>query len=201
MVYREKERRTGEEGPLRQDRWSQDLYIKAYLFAARAHRGHAVPGTDLPYVTHVSLVSMEVLAALSVERGRDEDLALQCALLHDVLEDTSVTDAQVREEFGRAVADAVRALSKDPNIPKHLQMGDSLRRIKQQPREVWMVKLADRITNLQPPPSHWIEARIARYRDEAIEIHRALGEASEVLSARLLLKIEEYGRGAGQSGP
>lgn len=64
-----------------------------------------------------------------------------------------------------------------------------------------MVKLADRITNLQPPPPHWTEVRIARYRDEAIEIHRALGEASEVLSSRLLLKIEEYGRGAGQAGP
>ncbi|MBL7199243.1 MAG: bifunctional (p)ppGpp synthetase/guanosine-3',5'-bis(diphosphate) 3'-pyrophosphohydrolase [Anaerolineae bacterium] len=186
---------------MRQGGWSQDLYVKAYLFAARAHRGQTVPGTDLPYVTHVSLVSMEVLAALSAERGHDEDLALQCALLHDVLEDTSVTYAQLVEEFGRAVADAVRALSKDPSIPKHLRMNDSLRRIRQQRREVWMVKLADRITNLQPPPPHWTEVRIARYRDEAIEIHRALGEASEVLSSRLLLKIEEYGRGAGQAGP
>lgn len=42
---------------------------------------------------------------------------------------------------------------------KKLQMQDSLRRIKSQPREVWMVKMADRITNLQPPPGHWSEEK------------------------------------------
>ncbi len=175
-----------------QNTWSQDLYIKAYRFAAHAHQGQTITGTELPYVMHLSLVSMEIIAALYVEKGHDENLAVQCALLHDVIEDTEIAYRQVEKEFGRAVADGVLALSKDETIEKDLQMADSLRRIKQQPGEVWMVKLADRITNLQPPPAHWKQSKIVRYREEAIEIHNALGEASPLLSARLWEKISEY---------
>ena len=65
--------------------WSQESYIKALLFAADAHNGQKVPGTELPYLTHLTMVSMEVVAALAVEDGLDGDLAILCALLHDVL--------------------------------------------------------------------------------------------------------------------
>ncbi|MCP4535917.1 MAG: bifunctional (p)ppGpp synthetase/guanosine-3',5'-bis(diphosphate) 3'-pyrophosphohydrolase [Chloroflexi bacterium] len=172
--------------------WSQDLYIKAYRFAAHAHQGQTVPGTALPYVMHLSLVSMEIIAALHAEKESDGDFAIQCALLHDVIEDTEIVCRQVEQEFGSAIADGVLALSKDETVEKDLRMADSLRRIKQQPREVWMVKLADRITNLQPPPAHWTRPKIARYREEAIEIRNSLGEASPLLSARLAEKIKEY---------
>ena len=118
--------------------WSQDNYTQAYRFAAQAHLGQKVPGTDLPYIMHLSFVSMEVIAALGVELGRDGNLAVQCALLHDVIEDTDVTFDQVEAAFGQAVAHGVLALSKDATIEKSRQMQDSLRRIQQQPREVWM---------------------------------------------------------------
>jgi len=174
------------------NRWSQEQYINAYWFAARAHRGQMVPGTDLPYIMHVSFVGMEVIAALHVEQGHDENLAVQCALLHDVLEDTETTYAHMRAEFGEAVARGVLALSKDQTLAKPLQLADSLRRIRQQPQDVWMVKLADRITNLQPPPSYWTKEKRASYRDEAIYIQHALSDASPLLAARLLAKIEAY---------
>ncbi len=173
--------------------WSQDFYIQAYKFAANAHRGQTVPGTELPYIMHLSFVSMEVIAALGAEPRRDGNLALQCALLHDVIEDTEVTHQQVEQEFGRMVADGVSALSKDKTLAKELQMADSLRRIRQQPSEIWVVKLADRITNLQPPPSHWTREKIEQYRAEAIEILNALGEASDLLAVRLREKIDGYG--------
>ena len=130
--------------------WSQESYIKAYKFAAAAHQGQTVPGPQgLPYIMHLSFVSMEVIASLAEERGRDENLAVQSALLHDILEDTATTYAQVAEQFGVAVADGVLALTKDATLPKAGQMADSLHRIRQQPPEISMVKLADRITNLQ----------------------------------------------------
>jgi (p)ppGpp synthase/HD superfamily hydrolase len=173
--------------------WSQDTYIETYRFAANAHRGQLVPGTDLPYAMHFTLVSMEVIAALRYESGRDESLAVQCALLHDVLEDTDTTHCQLIEQFGAAVAAGVLALTKDSKLDKSTQMADSLRRIRQQPPEVWMVKLADRITNLQPPPSFWTKDWIAAYRAEAVEILAVLGEASVVLSSRLREKIDGYG--------
>ena len=64
--------------------------------------------------------------------------------------------------------------------------------LRQQPHEIWMVKLADRITNLAPPPHYWEKDKIERYREEAVEIHQALLEASDYLSQRLMSKINEY---------
>jgi (p)ppGpp synthase/HD superfamily hydrolase len=175
-----------------QSNWSQDKYIKASRYAAEAHQGQTVPGTELPYLLHLNLASMEVIAALLTGNQYDADLAVQCALLHDVLEDTATTYKQIEQEFGVRIADGVLALSKDENLDKSLRLSDSLKRIRQQPHEVWMVKMADRITNLQPPPPNWTKARAAQYREEALEIHGALKDANEMLAAWLLAKIESY---------
>jgi (p)ppGpp synthase/HD superfamily hydrolase len=172
--------------------WSQESYIEAYRFAADAHRGQLVPGTDLPYLMHLSFVSMEVIAALHRERDCDGNLAVQCALLHDVIEDTPTTFRAVADQFGESVAAGVLALSKDQTLAKPLQLADSLRRIRQQPREIWMVKLADRISNLQPPPSYWTIEKIRGYQAEAEEILGALAKASDWLASRLQEKITAY---------
>ena len=164
--------------------WSQELYIKAYRFAAQAHQGQIYPGTGLPYIMHLSFVSMEILGVLSVEPGHDGDLAVQCALLHDSIEDTAATYAEIASTFGIKVADGVLALSKNPALAKLKQLSDSLDRIRSQPPEIWMVKLADRISNLQPPPAHWTQEKIIRYRDEAIDIHSALKDASPFMALR-----------------
>lgn len=174
--------------------WSQDRYLAALRFAAEAHRGQTVPGTDLPYLMHVTSVAMEAMAACAAEPTLDGDLAVLCALLHDTMEDAGVSVTALTERFGAPVAAGVAALSKRKDLAKDQKMRDSLMRIRQQPHAVWAVKLADRITNLQPPPAHWTAAKIAAYRDEAGEIRAALGEASPYLAGRLAMKIERYGR-------
>ena len=55
-----------------------------------------------------------------------------------------------------------------------------------------MVKLADRITNLEPAPPHWNAEKRAKYRVEAQEIHDALREAHSALAARIREKIAQY---------
>jgi (p)ppGpp synthase/HD superfamily hydrolase len=172
--------------------WSQEIYIKAYRFAAQAHLGQLLPGTDLPYLMHISFVSMEIIAALGVEKELDGNLAVQCALLHDVIEDTQTSCEQVLMMFGASVAKGVLALSKDNSLVKPQQLGDSLTRIREQPREIWMVKLADRISNLQPPPTHWTIDKIRQYHTEAGEIHTALKDASPYLASRLMEKMKNY---------
>jgi (p)ppGpp synthase/HD superfamily hydrolase len=172
--------------------WDRDLYIKACRFAAQAHQGQLYPGTELPYLMHLNLVSMEILAALSAESGREGDLAVQCALLHDTIEDTDTSYEQIESMFGIRVADGVAALSKNSALEKSQQLLDSLNRIEAQPIEIWMVKLADRITNLQSPPPHWTPAKIVKYRQEAIEIHTHLKPASPFLASRLAEKIQNY---------
>ncbi|MCG6135152.1 MAG: HD domain-containing protein [Nostoc sp. LLA-1] len=172
--------------------WSPEIYIKAYKFAAHAHQGQKFPGTDISYIMHLSFVSMEIIAALSAEEEHDGDLAIQCAILHDTIEDTNTTYEQIKAEFGESVANGVLALTKDNFLEKHLQMADSLQRIKEQPLEIWMVKLADRITNLQAPPHYWNQNKIIRYREEGIKIYEALKDASPFLASRLFSKIEDY---------
>ena len=91
------------------------------------------------------------------------------------------------------VAEEVLALTKDENLPKDAQMSDCLNKIKKQNKEIWAVKLADRITNLQPPPSDWSNEKKLKYQDESRVIWNELKYGNEYLAKRLLLKIEEYG--------
>lgn len=172
--------------------WNQESYIKALNFASDAHLGQLVPGTQRPYDTHLAKVAMEVIAALESEPSSNGELAVLCALLHDSLEDTKVTFGQIEDAFGAEVANGVLALTKNAALPKAEQMEDSLRRILLQPREVAMVKLADRITNLAPPPSHWTKDKREAYLLEARLIHEKLGSASSYLSDRLSAKIQAY---------
>ncbi len=175
--------------------WNQEKFIKAWNFASRSHKGQCVPGADIPYINHIGNVAMEVMAVIAQDLNiENPELLVQCALLHDVIEDTDCSYKTIKEKFGAEVADGVSALSKDGNLPsKAKQIQDSITRIRKQPKEIWMVKLADRITNLQPPPKHWNKAKVKKYRNEAILILEKLGKANPYLAQRLKKKIAEYG--------
>lgn len=172
--------------------WHQDVYLTAWNYASAIHQGQTLPGSDISYINHLGLVAMEAMAAIAHGTLENPDLLVQCALLHDAIEDTTTTYADIERVFGKAVADGVLALTKNEALPKQEQMMDSLRRIKQQPKAVWMVKLCDRITNLQPPPDHWSREKADCYRNEAQLIWAELGEASAFLAQRLKEKIEAY---------
>jgi hypothetical protein len=73
----------------------------------------------------------------------------------------------VEGEFGARIAAGVAALTKDASREKPAAMRDSLDRILREPPEITMVKLADRTTNMAPPPHQWTESKIAAYRAEA----------------------------------
>lgn len=173
--------------------FSPDRYVDAMRFAATAHTAQTVPGSDLPYLVHVVAVTAEVIAVLPSHPELDADLAVTCALLHDTVEDTSVTLDEIAARYGAAVAAGVAALTKNAQLPtKPEQMADSLRRIKDQPREIAIVKLADRITNMSSPPAGWSQDKRAAYRVEAGLIADTLGYASAVLGARLRTRMDAY---------
>lgn len=178
--------------PMTTSPWSQQRYLSAWRFAAEAHLNQTLPASALPYLVHLASVAMEVMTACAVERLDEPDLAIQCALLHDTIEDTVIDAVTLESRFGLAVAAGVKALSKNPSLPKASAMQDSLERIRQQPREIWVVKLADRITNLGSPPAHWSTEKIEYYRQEAKDILSALGEASPFLAERLVQRIRDY---------
>lgn len=171
-------------------RWSQDKFQAAFCFAAAAHGVQQITGTDLPYITHVTCVCAELMCVL--HDGLDCDLALQCAALHDTVEDTQTTVESLRAMFGERVADGVAALTKDRAVEKALQISDSLARISKQPKEIWMVKLADRIVNLSRPPTSWSQKKITNYRQQSELILEHLKMADGALAGRLVWKIEQY---------
>lgn len=173
--------------------WDQDKYLQAWNFACRIHQGQTIPGSDIPYINHLGLVTMEATAAIANKHIDKPTILVLCALLHDSIEDTSTTYEDIKDTFGIDVADGVFSLTKNTQLAtKTEQMKDSLARIKQQPKEVWMVKLCDRITNLQPPPKHWNNAKILKYQTEARLILEQLGDASPFLADRLSAKIAGY---------
>jgi guanosine-3',5'-bis(diphosphate) 3'-pyrophosphohydrolase len=173
----------------------QELYQKAIKFAALKHKDQKYPSDEnLPYLVHVCDVAMEVMIMAGQCHGFDLAYAVQVALLHDTIEDTSTSFEEVEQLFGRDVAEGVLALTKNENLPKEQRMPDSLERIKKLRHEVWAVKLADRITNLQPPPRHWGSPKKKEYQEESIRILNALKDGNEFLAKRLERMIEEYSR-------
>ena len=172
----------------------QTIYQETIKYAAAKHleKNQKVPGSDLPYVVHLSNVTMEIIIAGFHTENFDTGFAIQVALLHDTIEDTSATFEELTSRFGINVAYAVSALTKNEALPKDQQMQDSLNRIKLLQKEVWAVKLADRITNLQPPPSHWDNDKKFKYQQEARAILVHLSVGNDYLAKRLEMQIEEY---------
>ncbi len=178
--------------------WDREKYLKAWYFASIRHTGQKYgsheEGVQIDYLTHLGKVSMEVIWAIGQSNEPyHADLAVQCAILHDTIEDTSTTYEELNSLFGNQVADGVLALTKNEKLAtKKEQMLDSLLRIKQQPKEIWMVKMADRISNLHQPPYYWDDNKICSYIEEAKLIHENLYVANEELANRLEEKIERY---------
>ena len=169
-----------------------DRVAAAWDFAAHVHARQKVPGTKLPYLRHLGLVTLEIVSAHLSEPVADIELALCCAILHDVVEDQAVELQELEQYFGNAVAAGVAALSKDPSLPKAQAIADSLARIAAQPKAIWCVKLADRISNLRGAPSHWPMDRIEAYREDSLQILQTLGDAHGGLAKRLEMKIRTY---------
>jgi len=71
-------------------------------------------------------------------------------------------------------------------------MLNSLKRIKEQPQEVWIVKMADRVSNLGKPPHYWKAEKIKAYQEEAQIIFDYLHSANKSMAKRLQEKIEAY---------
>jgi (p)ppGpp synthase/HD superfamily hydrolase len=164
----------------------------AWDLAADLHHGQKVPGTDLPYLKHLAMVTFEIFTAHAVEPIADLRLAVICAILHDSIEDQGADADFIAARFGEEAATGIAALSKNPALPKADAMRDSLDRISAQPTAVWCVKLADRISNLHGVPSHWGSKKIESYRAEAHLILETLGSAHSGLARRLSMQIERY---------
>ena len=120
----------------------------AYHFSETAHNGQFRASGD-PYISHPLAVA-NILAQLHLDSQ-----ALTAALLHDVMEDTAVTKAEISRKFGKPVADLVDGVSKLDRIEfethEEAQAENFRKMLLAMARDVRviLIKLADRLHNMR----------------------------------------------------
>ena len=141
----------------------------AYRFSAAAHEGQMRKSGE-PYITHPVSVAC-ILAELHLDTP-----TLISALLHDVVEDTGVTNQEISEQFGKQVAELVDGLSKLDKIEFQSAtqaQAENFRKMllaMSQDVRVILVKLADRLHNMQTMDAMSPDKR-RRISRETLEIY------------------------------
>jgi GTP pyrophosphokinase len=136
------------------DTEQSSLIHRAFVLANQAHGGQTRASGE-PYITHTMAVA-EILVKLHLDPE-----AVAAAILHDVVEDTPVTLAQIEQEFGKPVAKLVDGVTKlafieqkdliERGTREHMH-AESLRKLLLAMAEdvrVVLIKLADRLHNLR----------------------------------------------------
>ncbi|MBN8884604.1 MAG: HD domain-containing protein [Rudaea sp.] len=141
----------------------------ALKFASQKHAGQTrKDAAATPYITHPIAVR-----DLLVEHGVTDSDVLCAALLHDTVEDTQTTAAELSTLFGSRVAELVLAVTDDKSLPKAERKRLQVEHAPQLPAGAKLVKLADKICNVRdvidnPPP--WPTERKREYLQLAARV-------------------------------
>jgi guanosine-3',5'-bis(diphosphate) 3'-pyrophosphohydrolase len=147
------------------------LIIKAVNFAAAKHRGQSRKDeANTPYINHpISLANL-----LANEGGITDINVIMTALLHDTIEDTDATADEIEALFGATIKDVVLEVSDDKSLPSPERKRLQIAHASSCSYEARLVKLADKICNLQDmlaiPPVKWSLQRKREYFDWAREV-------------------------------
>lgn len=150
----------------------EDLLRRAYVVSAHEHRNQ-LRSSGEPYLVHPLAVAM-TLAEMKLD-----DASIAAGLLHDVLEDGSVSKERIGELFGADVAhlvDGVTKIGKYAFTSREAQQAETFRKMllaMTDDLRVILVKLADRLHNMQTL-EHLPEARQRATAAETLEIYAPL---------------------------
>src|ERR1051326_6862174 len=146
-----------------------DLVRKAYEFSQKHHQGQSRASGE-PYLVHPLGVAL-VLADM-----RMDPVGVAAGLLHDSVEDTSVTIVDIRKEFGEQVAHIVEGVTKISQIDfatREEQQAENLRKMMLAMIDdirVVLIKLADRLHNMRTL-EHLPPDRQHKIAEETLEIY------------------------------
>ena len=116
---------------------------KAIRLAIEAHQNQKRKGSDLPYIEHPIHVGMLLIKA------NQTDHVVVAGILHDTLEDTTVTEEQLRSEFGEEVLFLVQAASEpEKDLPWKERKQHTIEHIKESSQEAQMIILCDKLSNI-----------------------------------------------------
>jgi GTP pyrophosphokinase len=156
---------------MRANRPNDDLELirKAYEFSQKHHAGQS-RASGQPYLVHPLEVAL-VLAEMKMD-----PVAIAAGLLHDSVEDTSVTVVDIRKEFGEQVAHIVEGVTKISAIDfatREEQQAENLRKMMLAMVDdirVVLIKLADRLHNMRTL-EHLPPERQQKIAHETLEIY------------------------------
>src|ERR1700733_13500361 len=130
------------------ERLDEELLARAYRFSERAHVGQKrLSGED--YVSHCVEVA-KILADLQLD-----SVTVASGLIHDVVEDTPTTVAEVEQEFGSEIASIVDGLTKIGHLPMTSTQERQVENYRKlllsiaKDARVILIKLADRLHNMR----------------------------------------------------
>ncbi len=156
---------------MRANRPNDDLELirKAYEFSQKHHSGQS-RASGQPYLVHPLEVAL-VLAEMKMD-----PVAIAAGLLHDSVEDTSVTVVDIRKEFGEQVAHIVEGVTKISAIDfatREEQQAENLRKMMLAMVDdirVVLIKLADRLHNMRTL-EHLLPERQQKIARETLDIY------------------------------
>jgi len=156
------------------------LVEQAYIFARDAHEGQKRSSGD-PYITHPVAVA-RILSEIHLDHQ-----TIMAALMHDVIEDTEVSQEQLAEKFGTSVAELVEGVSKLTKIKFSTRaeaQAENFRKMMMamvRDIRVIMIKLADRLHNMRTLGSLRTEKR-RRIANETLEIYAPIASRLGIYS-------------------
>lgn len=159
--------------------------LEALAVAAELHRNQRRKDAEAsPYINHPITV-----ARLLASHGHEGELELlEAAVLHDVIEDTTITPAELEARFGPRVCAIVLEVTNDKTVPKDQLKQRQIAKAPHLSREAKLVKLADKIANLtdilESPPASWDRARKRAYFESAAAVVAGLRGVNATLEAR-----------------
>jgi guanosine-3',5'-bis(diphosphate) 3'-pyrophosphohydrolase len=158
--------------------------MAALDFAARTHKDQRRKDADAsPYINHPI-----ALANILANEGHVTDLETICgALLHDTIEDTETTEAELVATFGPSIAGIVVEVTDDKVLEKSARKQAQIDHAPHLSTKAKAVKLADKIANLRDvaacPPPDWSLERRQGYFDWAKQVIDRLRGAHPQLEA------------------
>jgi guanosine-3',5'-bis(diphosphate) 3'-pyrophosphohydrolase len=160
------------------------LILDAAAFAAEKHRTQRRKDKDAsPYINH----PLALAALLANDGGIADARVLAAALLHDTVEDTETTAAELEARFGAAIRDIVLEVTDDKSLPKAERKQLQVAHAPHISHEAKLVKLADKISNLRDildsPPANWPPVRKREYFDWANDVVNGLRGTNAALES------------------
>ncbi len=165
----------------------QDMTLAALLFAIERHEGQTRRGTGLPYITHPIAVSYLVA---QYKRSKHLSELVAAAILHDVLEDTPTTFAELADRFTPLVASLVFELTSDrAQIDRMGKVAYLKAKMCGMSSYALTIKLADRLHNICDRPSDKVVRETVEILAH-VQAHRRLTVPQKSLVEHILRMCE-----------